>query len=87
MEAQLVVNPKLIEFKTFETEDKAKEFVSIYEGFQLGAITHGKKIYVALPSVVSKATEEAIKKVTDKLKLNVPLGFEYAIEKTWYGCH
>ena len=87
MEAQLVVNPKLIEFKTFETEDEAKEFVSTHTGSQLSAITHSKKIYVALPSVVSIATENAIKKVTEKLKLNVPLGFEYSVEKTWYGCH
>lgn len=87
MEAQLVVNPKLIEFKTFETEDEAKEFVSAHTGSQLSAITHSKKIYVALPSVVSMATENAIKKVTEKLKLNVPLGFEYAVGNNWFSTH
>lgn len=86
-EIQLLINPNLVQFKVFNTEDEAKEFVSNYKDGQLSTIAYGKKIYVVLPNVVSKTIENSIKKASEKLKLNVPLGFEWIVGKNWYGTH
>lgn len=86
-EAQLIVNPDLVSFKTFDSKEEAKEFVSGWSGEQLSSVSEGSRWYVALPNPVSTAIDEAIKKTTEELKLNVPLGFEWVVNKNWYGCH
>ena len=88
-EGQLAVNPKLIPLKVFDTEEQYKDFVSNWEGEQLGAETHYQsgKICIALPNPVSLAIEKAIKMAEKETRLKVPLGMEYIVHKNWYGCH
>lgn len=72
----------------FETEEKAKEFVSNWKGEgQLSAIGHGRVWYVCPPNVVSLAIEHGIKKTEELLKLNVSLGYEWVVGRNWYECH
>ena len=88
-ECQLAVNPKLIPLKVFDTEEQYKDFVSGWQGEQLGAETHYQsgKICIALPNPVSLAIEKAIKMAEKETGLKVPLGMEYIVHKNWYGCH
>lgn len=87
-EAQMAVNPKLVKFELFDTEEEAEKFVSEWNGDeQLSAISHGKKWYVCLPNDISIAIDKAIKKVCEMFELRVPLGFEWIVNKNWYGCH
>lgn len=86
-ECQLIADPKLLKFKSFETEEDAKTFVKEWEGEQLSDISFGKRWYVTLPSSISKIIDESIQETVDFLKLNVNLGYAYAVSDTWYGCH
>ena len=88
-ECQLAVNPKLIKFKVFNTEDEAKDFVKSWDGEQLGAIVEGNggKFVVALPNPVSSAIIKAIDMAVEEVKLKVPLGCEWVVHKSWFGCH
>ena len=86
-ECQLFVKKENVAFKTFETEEEAKEFVSSWEGSQLSAISQGNTWYITLPNDISNSIEKAIKETQDLLKLNVPLGYEWIVNKNWYGCH
>ena len=88
-ECQLAVNPKLIELKTFDTEEDYKEFLSTWTGDQLGSETtlRNGKICIAMPNVVSKAITEAIKLAEIETRLKVPLGMEYVVANNWYNCH
>lgn len=86
-EQQLFCNPKFFKFETFETEEEAEAFVKSWEGAQLSDISFGKKWYVTLPNTVSEVIEVSIKRMEKLLKLNVPLGYAYAVANNWYGCH
>lgn len=88
-ECQLAVNPKLVQYKIFKTEDDLKEFESAWEGEQLGSAVEGKNgtFVVALPNPVSKAITKAIDMAVEEVKLKVPLGCEWVVHKNWYGCH
>ena len=88
-ECQLAVNPKLVELKTFDTEEDYKEFLSNWLGEQLGSETtlRNGKICIAMPNVVSKAITEAIKLAEVETRLKVPLGMEYVVANNWYNCH
>lgn len=88
-ECQLAVNPELITFKVFSSEDEAKDFVKDWTGEQLGAIVDGNngKFVIALPNVVSKAVSEAINMAVKEVNLKVDLGMEWVVHKNWYGCH
>ena len=88
-ECQLAVNPKLIELKTFDTEEDYNEFLSNWTGEQLGSETtlRNGKICIAMPNVVSKAITEAIKLAEIETRLKVPLGMEYVVANNWYNCH
>ena len=88
-EAQLAVNPKLLSFKTFDTEEEAKIFVNEnkIENYSISTISHGKKYYVCMPNDVSKAIEDGVKQASELLKLNVPLGIEWVVGKNWSQCH
>lgn len=88
-ECQLAVNPKLIQYKIFKTEDELKEFESMWDGEQLGSAVEGKNgtLVVALPNPVSKAITKAIDMAVEEVKLKVPLGCEWVVHKNWYGCH
>jgi hypothetical protein len=86
-ECQLFVKKENVSFKTFETEEEAKEFVSSWEGSQLSAVSNGNTWYITLPNDISNSIEKAIKETQELLKLNVPLGYEYIVHKNWMGCH
>lgn len=86
-ECQIAVKPDLIKYKVSSDKDVLKDFVSNWEGEQLGAIAHGKKWYIAMPNVVSRAISNSIELMGKELNLNVPLGFEYIVGNNWAECH
>lgn len=87
-EVQLAVNSDLIRFKTFSSEEDAKEYVNTNNSVgQYSAISKGNKWYVAEPNLISENIGKAIDYTTKLLKLNVPLGYEWIVNKNWYGCH
>ena len=87
-EEDLYADPKLFKFEVFETKEKAEDFVNNWQGGQLSAIGHSSKgHYVCLPNVISKATTESMRLLESNLKINVPMGFEYMLGRTWYDCH
>lgn len=87
-EAQLIVNKDLIKFKKFKLKEEAQEFVSKWNGSQLGAIQEGKSCYyVTLPSILSESITDSIKEVEEDFKMKVNLGYEYVTGMNWYSCH
>ena len=89
-ENQLLTSPKFYKFEVFETEEEAKNFTKNWDTSlgQLSAIGHSDKgYYIALPNVVSKGVEDAFLKTEELLKINVSLGFEWIVGRTWYDCH
>jgi len=86
-EAQLLLNKGLVKFKTFETEQEAKDFISLWQGEQLSAVAHGKKYYVALPNPVSRAIKRATDRVEKLLNLQFELGIEWIVGANWAQCH
>lgn len=87
-EQDMYLKPKHLSFKTFNTKEEAEEFVENWQGGQLSEIGEGiKGYYIALPNVVSIGLEEAVKEVTDILKIKVPMGFEYMVGNNWFQCH
>lgn len=88
-ELQLAVNPKLIEIKQFENDDECEEFISNWQGDQLGAKSELKngKPCLALPNIVSRSIIEAIKMADDYVNLKVNLGCDWVVNKDWKGCH
>lgn len=88
-ECQLAVNPSLVEYKVFNSEDEAEVFIDSWEGEQLGSAVEGKggKFVVALPNPVSQAITKAIDMAVETVKLKVPLGMEWTVHKNWFGCH
>lgn len=83
----LAVRKDIIKYATFETEEDAVEYTKSHRGAQLGSIGHGKKYYVALPNPITIAIEDSIRKTEARLKMNVKLGFEYAVGNNWADCH
>jgi len=86
-ECQLFIKKSIVKFETFGSKEEAEQFVKDWKGGQLSAISEGNKWYITLPNDVSEAIEHSIRKTEKLLKLNVPLGFEWIVNKTWYGCH
>lgn len=88
-EQDMYANPNLFNFKVFNTEEEAKNFVKSWDKNQLSAISEGKngKYFVALPSAVSKGIEESMLFIKNRLKIKVDMGFEYMVGKNWYQCH
>lgn len=83
----------IVEFKLFNTEEEALAFKREKEaetGLQLSSVKKAHKsdrYFVALPSVVSIAIQEATEWVEETLNLQFELGFEYDIGKNWYETH
>lgn len=88
-EGQLALSPSLLSFKTFNSKEEGEIFIKGWDGKQLGALSRGKneKWFVALPNVISIATENAIKRTSEMLKLNVSLGYEWIVGRNWSECH
>ena len=88
-ECQLAVKPELIELKKFETEEDYKNFLSSWNGKQLGSETtlRSGKICIAMPSVISEAVQYGIDQAEKHTNLKVALGFEYVVANNWYNCH
>lgn len=83
-EQQLAVHPRLLEIKSFATEEEAKEFKP--EG--CSAIGHGSKgYYVGLETEPVKAIAFGINRACKELNLRVDLGFEWIPGLTWGMCH
>ena len=87
-ESQLAVRKDLVSFTYYSTEEKAKAAIKSYKEGQLSGISIEDSLHrVALPNIVSKAIEESIKEVEILFKLNIPLGFEWAVGNNWAECH
>lgn len=86
-EQALYCNPKLLKFKTFESEEEAKNFVKNWKGEQLSAVGHGSKYFVCLPNIVSRSIQKAIDTTESRLKMRVTFGYEYMLGKNWAQCH
>lgn len=88
-EQQQLVDPELLKFKTFHSEEEAEEFVSTWRGRQLGAVQKGKdnKYYVTLPNVVSETLEDKILEVERLFDMKVSMGFEYVTGRNWRDTH
>ena len=88
-EAQFYINPKLAKFEVFKTKEEAEAFVKNWsETDQLSSINEGiNNFYITLPNIVSKTIGNSIDKAAKLLGLNVNLGFEWTVNKNWYGCH
>lgn len=90
-EVQLYVNPTLIENVYFDTEKEAKDYLkTIEQDNQYSAIAHDEsndKYYITLPNIVSKTIQKGITLTEERLKLKVNLGYEWIVNKDWYGCH
>ena len=87
-EMDMYVDPSFFNFKTFNTEEEAKLFVKNWEGEQLSAIGHSKKgYYICLPNIVSQETVFCMRELEAKLDINVPMGMEYMLGRTWYDAH
>ena len=90
-EVQLYVNPTLIENVYFDEEKEAKDYLkTIEQDYQYSAIAHDEsndKYYITLPNVVSKTIQKGITLTEERLKLKVNLGYEWIVNKDWYGCH
>lgn len=86
-EIQYAVDPQLVKFKTFASKEDAKEFVKNWDGAQLSDVTEGNDWYITLPNAVSESIEWATKETEKTLNLQFNLGFEWIVNKTWYGCH
>lgn len=85
-ECQISVIPNLLVFKTFDTEEEAKEF-AVENNTSEPLPSKEGGYYVALESDVSKAIRNAIRRTEKQLKLNVSLGFEYFVGRNWADCH
>jgi hypothetical protein len=87
-EMDMYVDPSFFNFKTFNTEEEAKLFVRNWEGEQLSAIGHSEKgYYICLPNLVSQETVFCMRELEAKLGINVPMGMEYMLGRTWYDAH
>lgn len=88
-ECQLAVKPELVELKKFETDGDYKNFLSSWNGKQLGSETtlRSGKICIAMPSVISEAVQYGIDQAEKHTNLKVALGFEYVVANNWYNCH
>ena len=89
-ENQLLTSPKFYNFKIFEQENEAQEFVKNWDSSkgQLSAIGHSEKgYYVALPNKVSQGIQDAITETEKLLNLSVNLGFEWITGRNWFQCH
>lgn len=82
------VNPEMLNFKTFKTEEEAKDFVKGWEGEQLSGILRGKEeYYICLPNDLSKIVSKSIRKAEKFLNIKVPMGFEWLVGRNWSQCH
>lgn len=86
-EIQYAVDPKLVSFKTFTSKEEAKEFSKNWLGSQISDISEGNSWYVTLPNDVSESIEWATKETEKLLKLEFNLGFEWIVNRNWWGCH
>lgn len=87
-EQGLFSDPQLFTFKTFNTKEEAEDFCDKWDGEQLSAISQAKgKYYIAFPNAISLAITEAMRETEKLLRINVSMGFEYMIGRTWYDCH
>ena len=90
-EIQLYVNPELIENVYFDSEKEAKTYLSsIVQDNQYSAISYDEdndKYYITIPNIISKTIQKAITMTEERLKLKVNLGYEWIVNKNWYGCH
>jgi hypothetical protein len=87
-EVDMYADPSFFKFEIFNTKEDAEAFVSDWTGEQLSAIGHSTKgYYVCLPNIISKETVNSMREIESMFKINVPMGMEYMLGRTWFDCH
>lgn len=87
-EVDMYADPVFFKFEVFNTKEEAEIFVRDWNGEQLSAIGHSAKgYYICLPNIISKETVNSMREIEDMFKINVPMGMEYMLGRTWYDCH
>lgn len=89
-ESQIAIHPRFIKTISFDTKEEAKEYLeskkdSAYEYSSVGE-SNGK-FYIAEPNVLTIAVTDAIAKSEKDLKLNVKMGYEWMVGRSWKDCH
>lgn len=83
-EDQFAVHPKLMQVKSYTSEDEAK--ANKTEG--CSAVGHGKKgAYIGLKTLPISCIEIGIARTCKELELKVDLGFEWIPGLSWGQCH
>lgn len=87
-EVQYALPKNQANFKMFDTEDEAKEYVAnnniptvveFSEKFQ--------KFYITKENILTDAILDGIDKSIEYLNIKVYLGMEYQVGRTWADCH
>lgn len=87
-ECQLFIDKSIVETKTFSSKEEAEKFSKNWQGEnELSVVSEGKKWYVCLPNIVSQSVEKAMKETENTLSLNIPLGYEWVVGRSWKDCH
>lgn len=83
-EQQMACHPKLMDVKSFSTEEEAK--LALAQG--CSAIGHGRKgPYVGFKTQPVECIDKGIKQACEELELRVDLGFEWIPGLSWGQCH
>lgn len=89
-EGQLAIAPRLIKVETFNTKKEAEEFLNSKREEEYIYSNIGEsngKFYVVKPNVLTRAITDAITKSEVDLKLNVKMGYDWMVGRSWKDCH
>lgn len=84
-EAQLEMHKSLVTWKVFKTEEEAKEFKKVNEGWS--EIGHTDKGYYVGYCKAGELIQKAVKMTSESYKLNVTLAADYILGRNWAECH
>lgn len=84
-EGQFEITPDLVKWKSFATETDAKTFLEQNKSWY--GVKEAKGRFFCGYSIVGELAVQAVEEAGKTYKLNVDLGAEYALGKTWRDCH
>lgn len=84
-EGQFEITPDLVKWKSFATEEAAKDFLKANKGWY--GVKEAKGRFFCGYSEVGELAVQAVEEAGKIYKLNVPLGAEYALGRNWRDCH
>ncbi|MNG01550.1 hypothetical protein D3C84_845380 [compost metagenome] len=86
-EAQLEVRQDMVKFKTFETEEQAKEFKNNQEEIWSDIKPSPKGGFYVAYCRAGELAAQAVKEAGEYYKLNVELTAGYMLGRNWKDCH